>query len=93
MSDESLRKAREVLRKQFISQAEAVVGNLPAAKLAGAFEEIIQLRQAIDALDHAIENRWGEGAPAPKALASEYRPAVVEKGINDPDDLEGLPGG
>ena len=56
-------------------------------------DRVIKLRKAIDALDRAIENRWGQAKQASKGLTSAYRPVAVEKAINNPDDLDGLPGG
>ena len=52
---------------------------------------MIKLRKAIDALDRAIENRWGQAKQASKGLTSAYRPVAVEKAINNPDDLDGYP--
>lgn len=93
MSDESLRKARDELRKQFMEYVESLAKGFQRPKTYEDIDGVIKLRKAIDALDHAIANQWGEGDPAPKALTSAYRPVAVEKGINNPDDLDGLPGG
>jgi hypothetical protein len=93
MSDESLRKAREELRKQFVEYVESLAKGFQRPKTYEDIDGVIKLRKAIDALDHAIENHWGEGDPGPKALTSAYRPVIVEKGVNDPDELDGLPGG
>jgi hypothetical protein len=65
----------------------------PRPKTYEDIDGVIRVRKAIDALDHAIENRWGESKQASKGVASAYRPISVEKGINNPDDLDGLPGG
>jgi hypothetical protein len=54
---------------------------------------VIKLRKAIDALDHAIEDHWVESGQASKTLTSACHPVTVEKAINNPDDLEDLPGG
>jgi hypothetical protein len=93
MSDESLRKAREELRKQFMAYVESLAKGFNRPQTYEDIDGVIKLRKAIDTLDHAIENRWGEGDPAQKALTSGYRPVMVEKAVNNPDELDGLPGG
>ena len=92
MGDESLRKAREELRKQFMAYVESLAKGFHRPQTYEDIDGVIKLRKAIDTLDHAIENHWGEGDAAPKALTSEYRPVIVEKAVNDPDELDGLPG-
>jgi hypothetical protein len=93
MSDEILPKAREELRKQFMQYVESLAKGFQRARTYEDIDGVIKLRKAIDALDHAIENHWGESEQASKALTSAYHPVTVEKGINNPDDLEELPGG
>src|ERR1700758_4825422 len=93
MGDESLRKAREELRKQFMGFGQPLAKGFTRPQTYEDIDGVIKLRKAIDTLDHAIENHWGEGDSAPKALTSEYRPVSVEKAVNDPDELDGLPGG
>ena len=93
MSDDVLPKAREELRKQFMEYVESLAKGFQRPKTYEDIDGVIKVRKAIDALDHAIENRWGESKHASKGVTSGYRPISVEKGINNPDDLDGLPGG
>jgi hypothetical protein len=55
---EALKKAREELRKQFISRAVSLAQGFKRPKTSEDIEEILKLRNAIDALDHAIDNSW-----------------------------------
>ena len=58
MSVESLRNAREELRKQFNTLAD-VIANRPARSPSILdMDQLIRLRQTIDALDHAIKSHW-----------------------------------
>ncbi len=58
MSLETLQKAREELRQQFIAVAEAIANRQKRSPFFMDMDQIIRLRQAIDALDHAINNQW-----------------------------------
>jgi hypothetical protein len=93
MSDESLRKAHEELRKQFMGYVDSLAKGFHRPQTYEDIDGVIKLRKAIDALDHAIANRWWDGDSESKALTSAYRPVTVEKGVNNPDDLDELPGG
>ena len=93
MSDEILPKAREELRKQFMQYVESLAKGFQRARTYEDIDGVIKLRKAIDALDHAIEDHWVESGQASKTLTSACHPVTVEKAINNPDDLEDLPGG
>lgn len=54
MSDSSLKKARDELRKQFMDHSESIANNFQFMDA----DQLIRLRQAIDALDHAIDKGW-----------------------------------
>ena len=60
MSDnlETLKKAREELRKQFLGHAGSLAKGFQRAQTPEDIEQIEKLRKAIDALDHAIKNGW-----------------------------------
>jgi len=58
MSAESLRKAREDLRQQFIGLADAIANRPARSPSILDMDQLIRLRQAIDALDHAIKSHW-----------------------------------
>jgi hypothetical protein len=55
---ETLQKAREELRKQFLSYAGSLAKGFDRSKTFGDIEEIVKLRKAIDALDNAIDKGW-----------------------------------
>jgi hypothetical protein len=61
MTVENLRKAREQLRVQFNTLAGAIATALSPSIL--DMDQLVRLRQAIDALDHAIENHWERETP------------------------------
>lgn len=63
MSVESLRKAREELRKQFLTLTDAIANRPARSPSILDMDQLIRLRQAIDALDHAIKSRWEREAP------------------------------
>jgi hypothetical protein len=63
MTDGSLRKAREELRKQFNSLAEAIANRPARSPSILDMDQLVRLRQAIDTLDHAIANHWDREAP------------------------------
>ncbi len=58
MGLETLQRAREELRKQFMAVAEAIANRQRRSPSFMDMDQIIRLRQAIDALDHAITNAW-----------------------------------
>jgi hypothetical protein len=63
MSIESLRKAREELRKQFMTLADAIANRPARSPSILDMDQLVRLRQAIDALDHAIKGHWEREAP------------------------------
>ena len=56
MSVENLRKAREQLRVQFNTLADAIANRPARSPSILDMDQLVRLRQAIDALDHAINN-------------------------------------
>lgn len=56
MSKERLTEARELLRQEFIEYVEALATDNASDD---DIDQIPRLRQAIDALDHAIDEGWG----------------------------------
>jgi hypothetical protein len=58
MSDESLRKAREELCKQFMGYVESLAKGFHRAQTDEDIDGVIRLRKAIDALDQAIAKGW-----------------------------------
>jgi hypothetical protein len=63
MSEENLRRAREELRKQFNTLAEAISNRPARAPSILDMDQLVRLRQAIDTLDHAIDNHWERELP------------------------------
>lgn len=66
MSEGSLQKAREELRKQFVAVTEAIANRQQHPQSFIETDQIIRLRQAIDALDHAINGHWEREPPHTK---------------------------
>jgi len=64
MSAERLRQAREQLRLEFIEYVEDLA---MGASDSDDIEHLVNLRQAIDALDHAIKIGW-DRAPSAEPL-------------------------
>ena len=64
MSIERLRQAREQLRLEFIEYVEDL-----ATGGSDEIEHIVNLRHAIDALDHAIKNGWDREPPSQPPLS------------------------
>jgi len=63
MSVENLRKAREQLHVQFNTLADAIANRPARSPSILNMDQLVRLRQAIDALDHAIENHWERETP------------------------------
>ncbi len=84
-----LPKAREELCKQFVEYVESLAKGFQRPETYQGIDGVIEVRNAIDALDRAIENRWERTTKHQRGLASAYRLVSVEKGINNPDDLDG----
>jgi hypothetical protein len=59
---ETLKKAREEMRKQFLGYAESLAKGFQRGQTYGDIEEIVKIADAIEALDKAIEKGWA--APA-----------------------------
>jgi hypothetical protein len=85
--------ARRTNRRRRDAWTQSIAKGFQRTKTYGDIDRVIKLRKAIDALDRAIENRWGQAKQASKGLTSAYRPVAVEEAINNPDDLDGLPSG
>ena len=60
MSVERLLQAREELRREFMEYVENLATNSAAE---GDIDQIVRLREAIDALDHAIKGGWHHELP------------------------------
>jgi hypothetical protein len=56
-------KAKEELRKQFVAVAEAIANRQQRSPSFMDLDQLPRLRQAIDALDHAMENHWERERP------------------------------
>jgi hypothetical protein len=83
----TLKSAREELRKQFISYAEVLTKGFDRSRTYGDIEQIIKLREAIDALDHAIEKSWSVplvGAPH-TSLEEQFTYEAPESSSRDND--------
>jgi hypothetical protein len=76
MSEERLGQAREQLRQKFIAYVEGLAVGAVASK---DIDDLIKLRHAIDALDHAIDEAWA----APR----------VDPPRNRVDPFDEVPGG
>ena len=63
MSLDSLQKAREQLRMQFNTLGDAVANRAVRSPSILDMDQLVRLRQAIDALDHAINNHWRRETP------------------------------
>ena len=59
---ETLKKAREELRKQFLGYAESLAKGFQRAQTYEDREEIVKIAEAIEALDKAIEKGWAARA-------------------------------
>ena len=62
MSEERLGQAREQLRQKFMAYVEELAIGAVAPK---DIDDLLKLRHAIDALDHAIDEEWAAPRIAP----------------------------
>jgi hypothetical protein len=59
---ETLKKARDEMRKQFLGYAESLAKGFQRGQTYGDIEEIVKIADAIEALDKAIEKGWATPA-------------------------------
>ena len=86
MSDESLQKAREELRKQFMGYVGSLAKGFNRAQTYEDIDGVIKLRKAIDALDQAIAKGWA------RESSSESRPPESKTWVEAANEDE-PPGG
>ena len=71
MSVERLCQAREQLRRQFMEYVENLAtGDSADDDADDDIDQVVNLREAIDALDHAIKGGWHEPSSEPGVLES-----------------------
>jgi hypothetical protein len=68
MSVERLLQAREELRREFMEYVENLATNNAAED---DVDQLVRLRGAIDALDHAIKGGWDQKLPEPQVPRSQ----------------------
>jgi hypothetical protein len=87
-NQEYLQYAREELRRQFISFASVLAQGFDRSRNGADLEQIIKLRAAIDALDHAIGSGWSQpsiGAESAQEPTWDYTPPASSSRDDDLD--------
>ena len=86
MSVQRLCQARERLRRQFMEYVE----NLATGDSADDdIDQVVSLREAIDALDHAIKGGWHEPSSEPRVLESRTWMEADQDDLKAPGDERG----